>query len=156
MIVGIGVDVVDLTRFERSLARTPALRGRLFGDHETVLRDGAPRQVPSLAARFAAKEALIKALGGSTGVSWHDIVVLSDEQGAPSLTLTGGARALADARGVARLHLSLSHDGGVAVAYVIAEGDDTTTAAPAGPAEPARSPAPGTPNRDEPEEAVSA
>lgn len=159
MIVGIGVDVVDLTRFERSLARTPALRGRLFGDHETVLRDGAPRQVPSLAARFAAKEALIKALGGSTGVSWHDIVVLSDEQGAPSLTLTGGARALAEARGVARLHLSLSHDGGVAVAYVIAEGDDTTTAAPAGPvgpADPARSAAPGTPNRDEPEEAVSA
>ena len=156
MIVGIGVDVVDLTRFERSLARTPALRGRLFGDHETVLRDGAPRQVPSLAARFAAKEALIKALGGSTGVSWHDIVVVSDEQGAPSLTLTGGARTLADARGVARLHLSLSHDGGVAVAYVIAEGDDTTTAAPAGPAEPARSAAPGTPNRDEPEEAVSA
>ena len=156
MIVGIGVDVVDLTRFERSLARTPALRGRLFGDHETVLRDGAPRQVPSLAARFAAKEALIKALGGSTGVSWHDIVVVSDEQGAPSLTLTGGARALADARGVARLHLSLSHDGGVAVAYVIAEGDDTATAAPAGPADPARSAAPGTPNRDEPEEAVSA
>lgn len=156
MIVGIGVDVVDLTRFERSLARTPALRGRLFGDHETVLRDGAPRQVPSLAARFAAKEALIKALGGSTGVSWHDIVVVSDEQGAPSLTLTGGARALAEARGVARLHLSLSHDGGVAVAYVIAEGADTTTAASVGPAEPARSPAPGTPNRDEPEEAVSA
>ena len=156
MIVGIGVDVVDLTRFERSLARTPALRGRLFGDHETVLRDGAPRQVPSLAARFAAKEALIKALGGSTGVSWHDIVVVSDEQGAPSLTLTGGARALADSRGVARLHLSLSHDGGVAVAYVIAEGDDTATAAPAGPADPARSAAPGTPNRDEPEEAVSA
>ena len=156
MIVGIGVDVVDLTRFERSLARTPALRGRLFGDHETVLRDGAPRQVPSLAARFAAKEALIKALGGSTGVSWHDIVVVSDEQGAPSLTLTGGARTLADARGVARLHLSLSHDGGVAVAYVIAECDDTTTAAPVAPADTARSVAPGTPNRDEPEEAVSA
>lgn len=77
----------------------------------------------SLAARFAAKEALIKALGGSTGVRWHDIVVVSDESGAPSLRLTGGARSLAESRGATRLHLSLSHDGGVAVAYVVAETD---------------------------------
>lgn len=121
MIVGIGVDVVDLQRFERSLDRTPALAARLFGPDELVLRDGSPRGRHSLAARFAAKEALIKSLGGSTGVRWTDVVVVSDEQGAPSLVLDGGARALADARGVSRLHLSLSHDGGVAVAYVVAE-----------------------------------
>ena len=124
MIVGIGVDVVDLERFERSLDRTPALRARLFGGPETVLADGSPRPVRSLAARFGAKEALIKALGGSTGVRWHDIVVVSDVDGAPSLQLTGGAAALASSRGATRLHLSLSHDGGVAVAYVVAEGPE--------------------------------
>ncbi|ROS59034.1 holo-[acyl-carrier protein] synthase [Frigoribacterium sp. PhB160] len=125
MIVGIGVDVVDLARFDRSLARTPALRDRLFGAAEVVTRDGSPRSVQSLAARFAAKEALVKALGGSTGVRWHDMVVVSDDSGAPSLELGGGARSLASSRGVTRLHLSLSHDGGVAVAYVVAEGPGT-------------------------------
>lgn len=139
MIVGIGVDVVDLQRFGRSLERTPALRPRLFGDAETVLRDGSPRSLPSLAARFAAKEALIKALGGSTGVGWHDVVVVSDAEGAPSLSLSGGARALADVRGVTHLHLSLSHDGGVAVAYVVAERVDRD---------------PTTDTRDDPEEAI--
>ena len=142
MIVGIGVDVVDLERFERSLDRTPALRVRLFGGPETVLADGSPRPVRSLAARFAAKEALIKALGGSTGVRWHDIVVVSDVDGAPSLQLTGGAAALASSRGATRLHLSLSHDGGVAVAYVVAEtGEPGTAAAPAAAAHAAAAPA---------------
>jgi len=132
--VGIGVDVVDLERFGRSLHRTPALRTRLFGGPELTLRDGSPRRVESLAARFAAKEALVKALGGSAGVRWHDMVVESDADGAPSLVLSGGARSLADSRGVTRLHLSLSHDGGVAVAYVVAEGRDAPPASSAGAA----------------------
>lgn len=119
-IIGIGVDVVDVARFERTLERTPKLRARLFTDQEQ-LRDGEPRRVESLAARFAAKEALIKALGGSTGVAWHDMVVGADDQRAPSLTLTGGAAALAESRGVTAVHLSLSHDAGVATAFVIAE-----------------------------------
>ncbi|WP_121371901.1 holo-ACP synthase [Frondihabitans australicus] len=118
--VGIGVDVVDVQRFGRSLARTPALRQRLFTEAE-LQRDGEPRRIESLAARFAAKEALIKALGGSTGVFWHDMVVGADDQRAPSLTMTGGARALADSRGVTAVHLSLSHDAGVATAFVVAE-----------------------------------
>ena len=133
MIVGIGVDVVDLERFDRTLERTPALSARLFREGELVLHDGSPRGRHSLAARFAAKEALIKSLGGSTGVSWHDVVVVSDDAGAPSLVLSGGARALADSRGVSRLHLSLSHDGGVAVAYVVAEGADRLPASLGGP-----------------------
>ncbi|BDZ49114.1 hypothetical protein GCM10025867_13550 [Frondihabitans sucicola] len=87
-IVGIGVDVVDVKRFGRTLERTPKLRWRLFTDAE-LLRDGEPRRVESLAARFAAKEALIKALGGSTGIGWHDMVVGADDQRAPSLTLRG-------------------------------------------------------------------
>jgi len=129
VIVGIGVDVVDLERFARSLDRTPALRPRLFGEAELVAPGGGPRRVESLAARFAAKEALIKSLGGSTGVRWHDVVVESDADGAPSLVLSGGARSLADSRGVTRLHLSLSHDGGVAVAYVVAEGAEEAVVA---------------------------
>jgi holo-[acyl-carrier protein] synthase len=119
-IVGIGVDVVDVARFDRTLDRTPKLRWRLFTDAE-LLRDGEPRRIESLAARFAAKEALIKALGGSTGNGGHDRDAAPDHQRAPSLTLSGGAAALAASRGVTNVHLSLSHDAGVATAFVIAE-----------------------------------
>ncbi|ROQ37437.1 holo-[acyl-carrier protein] synthase [Frondihabitans sp. PhB188] len=121
-IVGIGVDVVDVGRFERSLERTPALRARLFTPTELV-REGEPRRIESLAARFAAKEAFIKAVGGSTGISWHDMVVGADDQRAPSLLLSGGAAVLAVSRSVTRVHLSLSHDAGIATAFVVAESD---------------------------------
>ena len=84
---------------------------------------GRERDLPlrSLGARFAAKEALMKALGESTGVRWHDMVVTNDEHGAPGFRLSGGAAALAEARGVTSWHLSMSHDAGVAVAMVVAE-----------------------------------
>jgi holo-[acyl-carrier protein] synthase len=120
VIVGIGVDVVDLARFERALDRTPTLTSRIFADAE--LRSGS-RVLPlrSLAGRFAAKEALIKALGDSTGVRWHDMQVVSDESGNPHLALSGAAAAIAERVGANALHLSMSHDGGVAIAYVIAE-----------------------------------
>jgi holo-[acyl-carrier protein] synthase len=120
VIVGIGVDVVDLARFERALDRTPTLTSRIFADVE--LRSGS-RVLPlrSLAGRFAAKEALIKALGDSTGVRWHDMQVVSSESGNPHLQLSGGAAVIADRLGANALHLSMSHDGGVAIAYVIAE-----------------------------------
>lgn len=122
MIIGIGVDVVDLERFERVLDRTPAMRTRLFTASELV-RDGEPRPIASLAARFAAKEALIKAFGSSAGLSWQDLEVVSDDQRNPSLTLREGARRVADRRGVSSVHLSLSHDGGIATAFVVIEGD---------------------------------
>ncbi|MDP4335004.1 holo-ACP synthase [Curtobacterium sp. A7_M15] len=121
MIIGIGVDVVDLERFDRVLSRTPAMRTRLFTPAELV-RDGEPRPIASLAARFAAKEALIKAFGSSAGLSWQDLEVVSDDQRNPSLTLRQGARAVADGRGVTSVHLSLSHDGGIATAFVVLEG----------------------------------
>ena len=122
MIVGIGVDVVDLARFERALSRTPALKARLFADAE--LSDG-DRVLPlrSLAGRFAAKEALIKALGESTGIKWHHMQVVSDGHGNPSFELTDAAASVALSRGVTNVHLSMSHDAGVAIAYVIAEGE---------------------------------
>jgi len=120
MIRGIGVDVVDLARFERSLDRTPALRDRLFAPSEQA--DGERvLTARSLAARFAAKEALIKALGESGGVRWHDLRVIADDHGAPALALSGAAEEIARRRGVDRLHLTMSHDAGIAIAWVVAE-----------------------------------
>jgi holo-[acyl-carrier protein] synthase len=124
VIIGIGVDVVDLERFEQVLDRTPAMRPRLFTPAE-LLRDGEPRPIASLAARFAAKEALIKAFGSSAGLSWQDLEVVSDDQRNPSLTLRGQAQGVADARGVRSVHLSLSHDGGIATAFVVLEGEQS-------------------------------
>jgi holo-[acyl-carrier protein] synthase len=115
MIVGIGVDLVDIPRFERSLKRTPRLLPRLFSPGERMLK---PR---SLAARYAAKEALIKALGGSDGVHWSEIEIVSEPSGAPAFALSGSTAAVLAARGVSGVHLSLSHDAGLATAYVVLE-----------------------------------
>ena len=120
MIVGIGVDVVDLARFDRAVQRTPKLLDRLFAESEQS-SSGRRLATHSLAARFAAKEALIKALGDSTGVTWHDMPIVSDGQRNPSFALTGGVEAIAADRGITAIHLSMSHDAGVAIAYVIAE-----------------------------------
>ena len=116
MIVGIGVDVVDVARFEETLARTPGVRSRLFTAAERDL------PAPSLAARFAAKEALAKALGAPKGLAWHDAEVRHSTDGAPQLALSGTVEAAAAAKGARTWHLSLSHDGGLAVAFVVAEG----------------------------------
>jgi holo-[acyl-carrier protein] synthase len=118
-VVGVGVDVVDVDRFRRALERTPALKTRLFGVRD-LSRELA---VHSLAARFAAKEATLKALGGNiAGFSWHDIQVVGEAQAPPTLELSGGAAAHANLLGVTRHNLSLSHDGGVAIAFVVMEG----------------------------------
>ncbi len=116
VIVGIGVDITDVARLAAALDRTPALAERLFVDTERSL------PLPSLAARFAAKEALAKALGAPPGLRWTDAEVVREDSGRPALRLRGTVAAAADRLGVARWHLSLSHDGGVAVAMVIAEG----------------------------------
>lgn len=115
MIIGIGVDLVDIPRFERSMERTPKLLPRLFTAAEQQLKPH------SLAARYAAKEALIKALGGSDGVHWTDIEVAAEPSGRPVFALSGETAATVDARGITAVHLSLSHDAGLAAAYVIAE-----------------------------------
>ncbi len=115
-IVGVGVDLVEIGRFIESLRRTPALRDRLFTPAEAVLSEY------SLAARFAAKEALAKALGAPGDLAWHDAEVIRLESGRPMLELRGTVLARAESLSVARTHLSLSHDGGFATAYVVAEG----------------------------------
>lgn len=121
MIVGIGVDLVDVARFERALERTPRLLTRLFAESEQVV-DGRMLPLRSLAARFAAKEALIKTLGDSDGVRWHDIRVVSDSLRNPSFELAGRVAEVAVVNGISTFHLSMSHDAGVAIAYVVAEG----------------------------------
>ena len=114
-IIGVGVDVVDVARLGRVLARTPRLAERLFTDGE---RD---RPVASLAARFAAKEAVAKALGAPGGLRWRDAEVVVGARGRPVLRLHGGVAQEAQAQGIATWHLSLSHDGGLATAVVVAE-----------------------------------
>jgi holo-[acyl-carrier protein] synthase len=115
VIVGVGIDVVDLARFEQSLQRTAGLRIRLFTEAERTL------PVRSLAARFAAKEALAKALGAPRGLLWTDAEVRREADGRPVLHVAGTVAAAARARGVTHWHISLSHDGGVATAVVVAE-----------------------------------
>lgn len=122
MIVGIGVDVVDLARFEASVVRTPGVLTRLFAESEQY-SDGVPRGVSSMAARFAAKEALIKAIGDSAGVRWHDMAVVSDPLRNPTFEVYNALADIVAGRGITRIHLSMTHDAGVAIAYVIAEGD---------------------------------
>jgi holo-[acyl-carrier protein] synthase len=122
MIIGIGIDVVDVPRFEQTLHRTPAMRARLFTAPE--------RDLPllSLAARFAAKEALAKALGAPPGLVWTDVTVHRGDHGRPRLEVRGGVAELAARLGVISWHVSLSHDGGVATAVVVAEGSDALPA----------------------------
>ena len=121
MIVGIGVDVVDVQRFTASLARTPGLADKLFTEAERQTPTGTSRSQASLAARFAAKEAVAKAVGGGGGMAWTDAEVVVDAVGRPSLVITGAVRARAEGLGITHWHLSLSHDGGAATATVIAE-----------------------------------
>jgi len=121
-IVGIGIDLVDIERFRISLERTPSMRTRLFTDVE--LEYVAPKvdPVPSLAARFAAREAVMKSLGLGLGAfGFHEVWVERAESGEPSLAVTGRALDLAHAAGVRRWHLSLTHSATTAGAYVVAE-----------------------------------
>lgn len=115
MIVGVGVDVVDVARFVAALERTPALRDRLF----TEVERGLPPA--SLAARFAVKEAVAKALSSDGGLRWHDAWVPASGGRPPELHVEGTVKARADELGVARFHLSISHDAGIAAAVVVAE-----------------------------------
>ncbi len=115
MILGIGVDTVSIERFSEKLEQTPNLSARLFREDEL-----APIQ--TLAGRFAAKEAVIKALSGASGIEWHGIRVGSEGSGKPFIELSGKTAELARALGISVWHLSISHDGGMAVAFVIAEG----------------------------------
>ncbi len=116
MILGIGVDVADIRRLETALTRTPGLAGRLFAESEQKLSS------QSRAGCFAVKEALAKALGGPRGLRWTDAIVGHDERGRPVLETRGTVAAMAASLGVTAWHVSISHDAGICVAMVVAEG----------------------------------
>ena len=112
MIHGVGIDVVDIDRFQKSLERTPGLEPKLFTDAERI------KSIQSLAARFAAKEALVKALNAANGILWHEAEVVNLEGGKPAFIFYGAVASLVDG---ANVHLSISHDAGIATAIVIVE-----------------------------------
>jgi holo-[acyl-carrier protein] synthase len=119
--IGIGIDAVEVERFRAVLDRRPALAARVFtaGERAHVGRSVDP--VPRLAARFAAKEAVMKALGVGLGAfGFHDVEVVSAPSGAPSLVLTGRAAALAGELGVVGWRLSLTHTSRSAHAVAVA------------------------------------
>jgi len=119
--LGIGVDVVEVARFAELLQRQPRLATRLFTEAE---RRDAQGQVERLAARFAAKEATLKAFGVGLGaMKWHDMEVVRAASGAPSMALHGAAGDLCAARGVREVLLSQSHTDATATAFVLAQGD---------------------------------
>jgi holo-[acyl-carrier protein] synthase len=115
MIIGIGVDIVELERFQSKLDGTPALIERLFTLTERE------QSLQSLAGCWAAKEAVIKVLGNPVGLSWHDVAVVKNDLGKPFLEISGETAARAQALGATNWHLSISHDGGIACAMVVAE-----------------------------------
>lgn len=120
MIIGVGIDVCSVERFSAMLKRRPGVLERLLNPDER-LAHGLPRSPESLAARFAAKEALAKALGAPGNLSWRDAEVVVGEDRRPVLEVRGSVKARADELGATVFHLSLSHDGPVATAIVIAE-----------------------------------
>jgi holo-[acyl-carrier protein] synthase len=122
VIIGVGIDVVPVDRFAESLTRTPGLRDRLFTAAEQWTPRGTPRSGESLAARFAAKEAVAKALGAPGDLHWHDVEVCVGDHGRPYLAARGTVAGRAAQLGVTSWHVSLSHDGGIASAVVVAEG----------------------------------
>src|SRR5687768_18360250 len=110
MVVGVGIDTVDVPRFREMIERTPAMLDKLFTEGEKEYGLKHNDSAPSLAVRFAAKEATMKALGVGLGAfGFHDVEVVSLESGAPQLRITGDAQKLADERGVRSWKISLSH-----------------------------------------------
>ncbi|HUR19020.1 MAG TPA: holo-ACP synthase [Acidimicrobiales bacterium] len=119
--IGIGLDAVEVDRFRRALARTPAMARRLFTDGERAYAAHFVDSAPRLAGRFAAKEATMKALGVGLGAfGFHDVEVVREPSGAPSLRITGSAAVLAGQRGVTSFKVSITHTDVTAHAVVVA------------------------------------
>jgi holo-[acyl-carrier protein] synthase len=129
VIKGLGVDIVEIDRMREALRRHPAMRERLFSAEERAYCDGRSKPEVHYALRFAAKEAVLKALGtGFAGMSFQDVEVVRDAGGRPSPRLHGRAAQVAEETGVTEMHLSLSytHTTAVASAVAITAGEDAT------------------------------
>ena len=123
MILGIGLDLCDAQRFKRALARRGFVR-RVFTEEEIAQCSGRRYRHLHLAARFAAKEAYMKAIGTGwgKGVGWHDVAVDSGGASPPTMKISGGARRHSRSLGVRRIHVSMTHSGGYAAAMIVLEG----------------------------------
>jgi holo-[acyl-carrier protein] synthase len=124
MIYGIGTDIVASSRFQRFLdENNSAILARLFSKAEQATCEKRKDAASCLAARFAAKEAFLKALGTGLrdGISWQDMEISNDALGKPELKLSGKAAELSHAQNLTGIHLSLSHDSGHAVAMIVLE-----------------------------------
>ena len=124
MIVSIGIDIVEVYRIRETLARTPRFAERVFTESERAYCESKiAAAAQSYAARFAAKEAFLKALktGWRGKITWHDMEILNDEMGVPNLAIRGEAQNLLENLGANRIHLSMSHTTEHAVAEVILE-----------------------------------
>ncbi len=128
MIISVGIDIVEVYRIRQTLERTPRFVERVFTEAERAYCDakGEDARAQSYAARFAAKEAALKALktGWRGAVAWHDVQIRLDEYGAPSLEITGEARKMLEKMGATAIHVSLSHTTEHAIAQVIFEKAD--------------------------------
>jgi holo-[acyl-carrier protein] synthase len=122
-IVGLGVDICEIARMERALARHPTMRARVFTAEEIAYCDRKARPAESYAGRFAAREAVIKALGGYRGKRWQDISVTRHPSGAPMIALAAGAKARADALGITKVLITFTHEKTSAVAFAVAVTD---------------------------------
>jgi holo-[acyl-carrier protein] synthase len=124
MISGIGTDIVAIERFQRFIdCSNTALLQRVFTERERSVCSARKDSASCFAARFAAKEAFLKALGTGlrNGISWQDMEIALNDMGKPELLLTGRAREIFAQQGLGSVFLSLSHDGGTAVAMVVLE-----------------------------------
>jgi holo-[acyl-carrier protein] synthase len=124
MIVGIGIDIIEVARIREVLLRTPRFRERVFTPAEQTYCDSRGAVAAQhYAARFAAKEAMLKALqtGWRGGIAWQDVEVAAHESGAPFLILHGEVKRLFDNSGATRAHLSISHTTEHAIAQVVLE-----------------------------------
>jgi holo-[acyl-carrier protein] synthase len=123
MILGVGIDVCSVARMEDVLARWgDRFWSRILSEPERLRVANRTDRATVLAGRFAAKEAIVKAMAGAPGVGWHDLEVVGAPKRPPSMALHGPARELADRMGVTAVHLSITHDAGVAAAVAILEG----------------------------------
>jgi len=119
-ILGLGVDLCEIARMERAIGRHPTLRERVFTPEEIAYCDSKARPAESYAGRFAAREAVIKALGGYRGKRWQDISVTRAPSGAPAIRLDGNAKTRADALGVSKVLITFTHEKTNAVAFAVA------------------------------------
>ncbi len=123
MIYGIGTDIIEVARIERSLTKTPTMKGRLFSDSEQTYCESKARKYEHYAARFAAKEAFVKALGTGlrNGLAFHEIVITNDELGAPAIKLVGETEKIVTKLSLTNIKVSLSHLKDTAIAFVVVE-----------------------------------